>query len=243
MDYLISIKNHIGDLNQVKNDKDLIVALSILKCVDLLESVSLLLENQKVSSIPALLRLVYEYTFVIVGIDESNSIDKFINQGDKNNYGKSVAVDASKQMKHDYDKFDQIIFQSMCEAIYSKLSVHCHSNIDNLIQFVSNEYSPSETQEIFHNDMKIMFEVINTLFVNSVVKIMKMNIEPIKLNIKELIGKMVVVMQNHIETNQIQKKILSIESVRNIYMERQKELSSSMGEFKNIMSIIKKDNI
>lgn len=158
------------------DDKEVVCSLIANNCVYLLnESYECITNGRSTFAFP-LLRQVYEYTIIVMGLSEPIiSISHFVNATSKLVGDISSKIHGVISKKQGFDKAEQI--KRYFQAIQAMLNVHTHANIDRLLAYTVESTFGQSGRDYFSADANILYSLVEINFLSTIKDLYKLEID------------------------------------------------------------------
>jgi hypothetical protein len=223
------IKEKLIDFQATDDNKLFIQYLIVQKCISILEFAQESIINGKGSLIAPQLREVFEYTVILAGLDEFVPLSQFINHEKNDQFVRKIR-DKMESFALRNSKYEGAIFKGFTKVLYDTLSEFTHANIDNLMRFSIDMYSDENEKSIFIDDSQILFDFVNSLFLMAIYSLLKIDKQTKLLKEERLVNISKKLKPNHLKSNDIYNRILSVEGIRLRYINKIKDLKTMKDE-------------
>lgn len=208
------IRNELSDISNEKSDEKFVSKLILLNGTYMLEECFELIELGKSTYALPILRQLYEYLIIMMGIEEKITTIPLFVRNKQNKYVGKLAKSIILKEKEKKENDDKVkFFDEIMRALYSMLSEHSHANMDRLI-FFTIEKLEGKMKNILIEDIKIIFEILHKLYVTSSNLMIKTKFEVDKIDMKSY-TKRILEQKGEKISSETLKRLMNIESIHN----------------------------
>jgi hypothetical protein len=213
MNHYMIMRDALGEISSIEDDKKFIQSLIVLKCMSLLNfSQELINQNRGVFIAPHL-RQVHEYSVILIGLEEVEMLSGFINQQRSDRYMRDLHKRIDSHILQNEGRAKHDLYKQFKHAIYGTLSEHTHANVDNLVYFSMTIDGDETVDSILTDDAQTAFDLVEAFFLLCVKGMLNLNYE-VEINNTERLERVITkVKTEKVIPNTIAERVLHIKGL------------------------------